>query len=120
MEEVQEVDLITLINTKVGYSFFLSEREALNSLGDTSRKLCQSKMNIKQGEELSLNNHTYMSRKGDLLYINTCKTRTAEDIPAEGGFIDITLRTFKKSSPPRSCKTDLIVQKNEALINIKK
>ena len=57
-EEVQEVDLMTLINTKVGYSFFLSEREALNSLGDTSRKLCLSKMNIKPGEELSLNNHT--------------------------------------------------------------
>ena len=125
-EEVQDIDLVTLINTKVGYSFFLSEQEALRSLSATSRQLCETKLKIGQEEELSLNNGTYITRKGDILYVNTCTVKTVtvktgcfQDIPVEGGFVDINMRTLKKSSPPRSCKEDLIVRTNEAWINIK-
>ena len=51
-EEVKEIDLVTLINTKVGYSFYLSEQEALRGLSTTSRQLCETKLKIKQEEEL--------------------------------------------------------------------
>ena len=125
-EEVTQVDLITYVNTKAAYSFFLAEKEARNSLEQYNKNLCTMKMDIPQNQETALQDGTYMERRGDLIYISTCKMKTetikaapcTQDIPISSGYVDAQLKTFKKTSPPRDCKQELVVKSNEAWIRI--
>ena len=126
---VTEVDLVTLVNTKAAYSFFLSEKEARKSLANSNQDLCKMKMDLNQGQEVALqSNGTFLTRKGDILYVSTCIPKTeqikagkcTQDIPIEGGFVDAQLKNFKKNSPPRPCEEELIIKAREAWINVGK
>ena len=60
-EVMTEVDLITLVNTKIGYSYFLSEKETIKGLEAASQDLCRTKLDLKQKQELSLGNGTFLT-----------------------------------------------------------
>ena len=125
-DEVTQVDVLTYVNTKAAYSFFLSEREASISLEKANKNLCSMKMNIDHDKEYTLQDGTVMERRGDLIYISTCKMKTenikegpcTEDIPIASGYVDARLKTFKKTSPPRDCGKELVIHANEAWIRV--
>ena len=127
LEEVREVNLITLMNTKLTFSFYLAEQEAQRSLDIANQDLCKLKLNLDQKQEISLGNGSFISRKGDLLLVATCLVKSAPikegvcttDIPIENGkFVDVTTRQLKDTSPPRPCGTQLVIKSNEAWIRI--
>ena len=125
-DEVTQVDLITYVNTKAAYGFYLAEKEARSSLEQANKRLCHMKMNIDHNKEVALQEGTFMERRGDLIYISTCKIKTENikegpctaDVPVASGYVDAELRTFKKTSPPRDCGQELVVHSYKAWIRV--
>ena len=72
-KKVRNADFVKLLDSKLECAFKQSTT--------SSKEHCNVKMNIHQKKEIHLGNGTYITRKGDLLYVNTCMEPTAKIMP---------------------------------------
>ena len=66
---VDDVDFITLLNSKLEYSFFISEKEIMKQNTLNSINTCKMRLKLEQKEEVDFGNGTFLSRRGDIIII---------------------------------------------------
>ena len=112
---VDDVDFITLLNLKLEYSFFISEKEIMKQNTLNSINTCKMRLKLEQKEEVDFGNGTFVSRR-DILIINQFKQKEGkikpschEDVQLEdSSFVGIN-RQRKNTSPARPCSQELII-----------
>ena len=124
-QTVKDIDFVTLMDSKLEYAFFIAEKEIVKRSLTSSQHYCKLKLGLEQKQEVVLGNGTFITRKGDLLYVNTCPERVAKiiaschnDVKIADGYIDIQTRRSKKVSSNRPCEEELIVKANEGWVSI--
>ena len=74
-QEVKNIDFVTLMDSKLEYAFFMAEQEIVKRSLINNQHYCKLKLSLEQKQEVDLGNGTFITRRGDLLYVNTCPER---------------------------------------------
>ena len=118
-----ELNIINHINARAAYAFYLSEKEIQRGATSVSSAICNLQYRMEQNTYLHLGNTTFLTKRGDLLYMLKCQSKVSpirasstcyQDIPIqieEGNeaFVDITSKILKLHSGTRPCSDNLPV-----------
>ena len=72
---VDDVDFITLLNSKLEYIFYISEKGIMKPNVLNSINTCKMRLKLEQKEEVDFGNGAFLSRRGDIIMINLCKEK---------------------------------------------